>query len=308
MSKSRLRLGTRASALARWQAEWVAKRLVALGIEVELVPITTRGDANTQEAIGKIGSPGVFTKEIQRALLDYRIDLAVHSLKDWPTDPVEGLVIAAVPERENPQDVLVSRKGTLHELPEGAAVGTESLRRRAQLLHVRPDLQMLPIRGNVDTRLAKLTDGDFDALVLARAGLVRLGLEQHITQEFTAEIMLPAVGQGALAVEARGNDDSTLGAVSPLDHAPTHCAVLAERSLLAQLNGGCLAPVGAWAKSRADGSLHLEAAVLSLDGVQRLAADGLSAEADAIALGAEVAGRLLDAGADQLIEAARRGQ
>ncbi len=308
MSKSRLRLGTRASALARWQAEWVAKRLVALGIEVELVPITTRGDANTQEAIGKIGSPGVFTKEIQRALLDYRIDLAVHSLKDLPTDPVEGLVIAAVPERENPQDVLVSRKGTLHELPEGAAVGTESLRRRAQLLHVRPDLQMLPIRGNVDTRLAKLTDGDFDALVLARAGLVRLGLEQHITQEFTAEIMLPAVGQGALAVEARGNDDSTLGAVSPLDHAPTHCAVLAERSLLAQLNGGCLAPVGAWAKSRADGSLHLEAAVLSLDGVQRLAADGLSAEADAIALGAEVAGRLLDAGADQLIEAARRGQ
>ena len=238
-----LRLGTRASALARWQADWVAGQLTAAGHAVELVPIATQGDTSATAPIGSIGSPGVFTKELQRALLDGRIDLAVHSLKDLPTDPVEGLVLAAVPEREDVADVLVSRdRMPLAALPRGAVMGTGSLRRRAQLLHFRPDLEMRDIRGNVDTRLQKLRAGQFDAIVLAAAGLKRLGLAGEATAAIPLEIMLPAVGQGALGIESRVDDAITHSALAPLVHSPTQQAVIAERALLAQLAGRMSGP------------------------------------------------------------------
>ncbi len=251
MSQARLRIGTRGSALARWQAGWVADRLTELGAGVELIPITTRGDAQTKVSIGSLGTTGVFTKELQRALLDDRIDVAVHSLKDLPTDVVQGLCLAAVPERESNRDALVSARGLrFSELPPAALIGTGSLRRRAQLRHARADLRMGDVRGNVDTRLEKLADGQFDALVLAHAGLKRLGLDGHITELLDPQVMLPAVGQGALGIEARADDPAVLDALAPLDHGSTHAAVLAERALLAHLAGGCLAPIGAWAARR----------------------------------------------------------
>jgi hydroxymethylbilane synthase len=308
MSKLRLRLGTRASALARWQANWVAARLTSAGVEVELVLITTKGDAQTRDPIGNLGSPGVFTKEIQRALLDERVDLAVHSLKDLPTDEVEGLCLAVVPERASPRDVLISRDELpFDQLPAGAAIGTGSLRRRAQLLYARGDLQMRDIRGNVDTRLEKLSAGEFDAIVLAEAGLKRLELEDRITEVLTADWMLPAVGQGALGIESRISDRVTRHTLAVLDHAPTHQAVLAERSLLKQLSGGCLAPIGAWGRVSAGGQLQLDAAVLSPDGRERLAATATAAASDAVQLGITLAAQLIAGGARQLIAQARVG-
>ena len=305
----RLRLGTRASALARWQANWVAARLQQHGHEIELVPITTKGDAQTRDPIGNLGSPGVFTKELQRALLEDRIDLAVHSLKDLPTDEVAGLCLTAVPERESPRDALVSREGlSFADLPEGAIIGTGSLRRRAQLLHARGDLKMQGIRGNVDTRLSKLDGGEFDALVLAEAGLKRLNLADRITQILPSDWMLPAVGQGALGIECRSDDESTRGALALLDHLDSHRAVLAERSLLAALAGGCLAPIGAWARATSDGQLLLEAAVLSTDGRQRIAGSAVAAASDAVALGARLAATLVAQGASELIAQARTGE
>ncbi|MEX0677696.1 MAG: hydroxymethylbilane synthase [Pirellulales bacterium] len=306
MSTLRLRLGTRASALARWQAHWVAAQLTSRGIDVELVPVTTRGDVHKRDRIENLGSPGVFTKELQRALVDRRIDLAVHSLKDLPTESVEGLCLAAVPERESPRDALVSREGLrFDQLPPGAAVGTGSLRRRAQLLYARSDLRLLDVRGNVDTRLKKLAGGGYDALVLAQAGLVRLGLEDQITEVFEPDRMLPAVGQGALAIEARAADRETCQAVAPLDHGPTRQAVVAERVLLANLRGGCLAPVGAWARLQSDGLLRLDAVVLSPDGRRRLAAFAAGPIDEAPRLGADVAARLIADGASELIAQSR---
>lgn len=306
MSTLRIRLGTRASALARWQAHWVAAQLTSRGVDVELVPVTTRGDVHKRDKIENLGSPGVFTKELQRALLDDRIDLAVHSLKDLPTESVEGLCLAAVPERESPRDVLVSREGLrFDQLPRAATIGTSSLRRRAQLLHARSDLQPRDVRGNVDTRLKKLADGDFDALLLAHAGLVRLGLEDQITEILEPDRMLPAVGQGALAIEARTTDRETCAAVAPLNHRPTRQAIIAERSLLAALRGGCLAPVGAWARIQSDGQLRLDAVVLSVDGRRRLAAFGSGAIDEAPRLGADVAARLIADGARELIAQSR---
>jgi hydroxymethylbilane synthase len=306
MTPSRLRIGTRASKLARWQANWVATQLTAAGVEVELVPITTRGDVD-HGRIDQLGGVGLFTKELQRALLDEQIDLAVHSLKDLPTDVIAGLAIAAVAEREDVCDVLISRGGEpLDQLPAGAGLGTSSLRRKAQLLHARRDLEMRDIRGNVDTRLQKLADGQYDAIVLAYAGLKRLGLDGRITQILATDVMLPAVGQGALAIEARDGDQRTRQAVAPLDHAPTHQAVIAERTLLAELAGGCLAPVGAWGRQQPDGQLRLDAVVLSPDGRQRLAARGAAAGDEAERLGTEVAHQLLNQGAAALINLARQ--
>lgn len=308
MANLRLRLGTRASALARWQADWVAAQLISRNVDVELVPITTRGDQSQDDAIGNIGSPGVFTKELQRALLERRIDLAVHSLKDLPTEEVEGLCLAAVPEREDPRDALISRRGLrLDELPAGATVGTGSLRRRAQLLHARSDLVMRDVRGNVDTRLKKLADGQFDALVLAHAGLKRLGLAGQITEILDPEVMLPAVGQGALALEARADDNPTRTSVEPLDHRVTRQAVVAERALLADLEGGCLAPIGAWARLESAGQMRLDAVVLSADGRQRIADFAASSIDAARRLGGEVAARLIEAGARELIRQSRAG-
>lgn len=309
-----LRLGTRASPLARWQAGWVADQLAARGVPVELVPLTTQGDVQSGP-LGQIGGQGLFTKEIQRALLDGRIDLAVHSLKDLPTAPVPGLVLAAVPPRESTADCLVSRSGVGWEkLPHGARVGTGSLRRKAQLLHLRPDLQVTDIRGNVETRLAKLDQGQFEAIVLAEAGLRRLGLFKRATQVLPRQLMLPAVGQGALGVETRQDDAATRAAVAALDDPTTHAAILAERTLLAALRAGCLAPVaalGEWIRGR----LTLTAVVLSPDGRQKIAASDQMeiSEANSLAtfhdlahaLGEKVAAQLLSQGAEQLIQAAR---
>jgi hydroxymethylbilane synthase len=320
-----LRLGTRGSQLARWQAEWVAGELRRLGHAVELVEIATRGDVERARSIEEIGTRGVFTKEIQRALLAGEVDLGVHSLKDLPTEPVEGLVIAAVPPRESAADVLVIRAGSgeqgagsrePHEisrasllasrslLPIGARVGTGSLRRQAQLRHVRADLRTEDIRGNVDTRLRKLDEGQFDAIVLAEAGLRRLGLAERITQVLPFEVMLPAIGQGALAIECRADDNETRAAIAALEDSATRAAVTAERALLAHLRGGCMAPVGAW--GRIEGNvLHLSAVVLSADGSQRLAANDSDSAEDAELLGRRVAEKLLAAGAGELIRSSR---
>jgi len=301
-----LRLGTRASALARWQAEWVARQLISAGVQVELVPIATRGDREQQEPIGSLGAQGVFTKEIQRALLDGRVDLAVHSLKDLTTEPVPGLTLAAVPTRGPAADVLVGRDhGTLEELPAGSVVGTGSLRRRAQLLHARADLVVADLRGNVETRLAKLDAGQFDAVVLAEAGLARLGLAGRSTQVFPPEIVLPAVGQGALAVEARADDAATLAAAVWLEDAPTRAAVTAERAMLAALEGGCLAPIAAWGRVEND-RLMLDGRVLSPDGTRRLDASLAGPVEDATTLGRRGADALLAQGAEELIRLARR--
>jgi hydroxymethylbilane synthase len=311
-----LRLGTRASKLARWQAEWVAGELQRLGHAVELVEIATRGDLEQVVAVEEIGTRGVFTKEIQRALLAGDVDLAVHSLKDLPTEPVESLMLAAVPTRESSADVLVLRAGsgergagsknTFSDLQTGARVGTGSLRRQAQLLHVRPDLQVADVRGNVDTRLRKLDEGQFDALVLAEAGLRRLGLADRASQVLPLNVMLPAVGQGALGIECRVEDADTRAILASLNDAATRAAVTAERTLLEHLRGGCMAPVGALG-SIVKGELSLSAVVLSADGVRRLVASETGSPTDAEPLGIRVADALLAQGAAELIASSRNG-
>lgn len=301
----RLRLGTRASDLARWQADWVTARLAELAVSVDLVPVTTSGDRQQAGPVAAIGIPGVFTKEIQRALLDDRIDLAVHSLKDLPTDPVDGLCLAAVPERASPSDSLVCRvSASFNELPKGASVGTGSLRRRAQLLHARPDLRMLDIRGNVDTRLRKLDQGDFDAIVLAEAGLRRLGMGDRITQGLSP-IVLPAVGQGALGLETRTADHDLRELLEKLNHPPTHTAVLAERALLAALEGGCLAPIAAWGRVE-DGMLVLTGRVIHPEGREMIEITLTGDASQAEQLGNRVADELTGRGATALIQAARQ--
>jgi hydroxymethylbilane synthase len=291
--------------LAQWQANWVAAELRRHGVSVELVNITTSGDER-QTGAGPITGTGVFTKEIQRDLLAGRIDLAVHSLKDLPTDVVPGLVLAAVPERAAVADVLVSdRYDSVDALPPGAVVGTGSLRRRAQLLHYRNnELEVRDIRGNVDTRLRKLREGHYEAIILAQAGLERLGLRDRITQVLPLDMMLPAVGQGALGIEAREDNAATRSALAVLNHAPTHSAVLAERAMLAALEGGCLAPIAAWGRIEG-GQLHLTGRVLDPAGLQILAAEG-RAVADDAELGKRVAAELLSQGAAELIAGCRR--
>ncbi len=305
----KIRIGTRASALARWQANWVAERLAELDVDVEIVLISTSGDQNRSGPIGTLGQTGVFTKEIQRALLDETVDLAVHSLKDLPTEAVEGLSLAAVPPRERCGDVLISRdEKKLPDLPERSRIGTGSLRRQAQLKHMRSDLHVADIRGNVETRIAKLDAGDYDAIVLAEAGLLRLGLADRITEIISKDRMLPAIGQGALGLETRANDKPTREALKPLDDQSTHASVLAERSLLATLRGGCLAPVGAWGRLDDAGELKLDAVVLSRDGQQCLHAAQSGDLADAKEIGSSVATELLKAGAADLIQLARSGE
>jgi hydroxymethylbilane synthase len=304
MKTLQLRLGTRASLLAQWQANWVTAELRQRGFEVELVPITTSGDQQ-QTASGPIAGTGIFTKEIQRELLDERIDLAVHSLKDLPTETVPGLALAAVPQRAPVADALVcDRFDCLELLPPGAVVGTGSLRRRAQLLNYRPDLEMRDIRGNVDTRLRKLHEGHYEAIILAQAGLERLALAKHITQVLPLSLMLPAVGQGALGIEARAHDTATREALAFLDHMPTHAAVTAERALLAALHGGCMAPIAAW--GRMDGEqLILSGRVLDPAGARKLEAMQSGTVDQAESLGRSVANVLLEQGAAALIAECR---
>ncbi len=301
-----LRLATRKSPLARWQAQWVAQLLAQAGVSTQLVFVTTRGDRQQSTSIARLGAQGVFTREIQQAVLDGRADAAVHSLKDLPTDPVPGLLLAAVPRRGPVQDVLIARNGlTLEQLPAGAAIGTGSLRRRAQLLRRRGDLKFVAMRGNVDTRLEKLRRGECDALMLAEAGLQRLGLQQHVTQRLPLEWVLPAVGQGAVGVECRRDDAAAREALARIDDAATHQAVLAERALLRSLRGGCLAPVAALAQV-VHQRLRLQAVVLSPDGTHRLHTTVTGEPEQAESLGEEAARELLDRGAAELIEQARR--
>lgn len=303
-----IRIGTRASKLARWQSDWVAQRLGALGHQVTIVEIETSGDAQQQGPIGAIGVQGVFTKEIQRALLDGRVDLAVHSLKDLPTTPVEGLKLAAVPEREAVRDALVlpapagvaSGKASIATLPQNARIGTGSFRRRAQLLHRRPDLEVLDIRGNVDTRLRKLDAGEYDAILLAEAGLRRLGLAERVTLPIPTEEILPAPGQGALGLECRDYDTQTLQAVESLNHAATRAAVTAERTALAKLEGGCLAALGALGSVEGD-TLRLSVVVLSEDGQQRKEHRAIGLIETPEVLGEQVAEALLEQGAAKLL-------
>ena len=302
-----LRLGTRASALARWQADWVAAQLTATGAKVELVPITTQGDAVQKESIAALSSsPGVFTKELQRALLDNQIDLAVHSLKDLPTDRIDGLVLTAVPERASPWDVLVSRNGqTLDQLPAGARIGTGS---QAGVLSC--SFGDLICRCTTSAAMstpgcASSREGQYDALVLAQAGLERLALADQVTQVLPAEIMLPAIGQGALGIECRTDDQATREACVVLNDPNSHSAVIAERAMLAALLGGCLAPVGGWTSVTSHGLLRLTGVVLSGDGRQRIVAEATGPIVEASELGRQVAKQLLAQGAAALIAAAR---
>ena len=300
-----LRIGTRASKLAQWQANWVAQQLRQLGATVELVKITTSGDVEQSGAIASLGQQGVFTKEIQEALLDGRADLAVHSLKDLPTEQVQGLVLVAVPVRENVADALVANQGrSLAELPAGARVGTGSLRRLSQLQHLRPDLEVLGIRGNVDSRLRKLDEGEYDAIILAAAGLQRLGWAERITERLEPPKMLPAVGQGALGIECLEAVQDVCELVSKLDHYDSHQATSAERAMLALLHGGCSVPVGAWGRLE-KGMLVLDGLVANLQGTQVLKASSRGSVADASTIGEEVAQQLLGQGAAEIISAAR---
>jgi hydroxymethylbilane synthase len=302
-----VRIATRASRLALWQANHVAEllRSVAPDIVIEVVHVTTAGDRDQTGKLSSFGGLGVFTREVQKSVLERTADIAVHSLKDLPTEAAAGLVLAGVPGREETADALVlpapaAMLADLAALPIKARLGTGSLRRRAQLLHLRPDFQMAEVRGNVETRLKKLDAREFDALVLAVAGLRRLGLAGRISLELSPPVMYPAVGQGALGVECRDDDSQTMALLSRIDHPATRSRVTAERALLAHLRAGCHAPVGA-ATLFEGAAMVLEGVVLSPDGTQRVFADGYDSAANAEALGRIVAERLLQQGAGRLI-------
>jgi hydroxymethylbilane synthase len=301
-----LRIGTRGSALARWQAESVRARLAQLSVPAELVLIRTSGDRDAKTPLHAMAGKGIFIKELEDALLDGRIDLAVHSMKDVPTELPAGLGIAAICERQDVRDALVSRDGQgLTGLPAGALVGTSSLRRQAQLLNQRPDLRMVEMRGNVDTRLAKVARGDCDAIVLAKAGLERLGFTQRIKEVLTPDVFIPAAGQGAIGVETRLDDNAVNQAVRQLDHVDSRIAVEAERAVLAGLEGGCSLPLGVWARA-SDREFIIDACVLAADGSEALRVRRAGAPRDAAELAPEVAAALRESGAERLLRAAGR--
>jgi hydroxymethylbilane synthase len=299
---AKLKLGTRGSALALWQANWTKSELEKQWSElsVELVPIKTTGDKVLDVPLAKIGGKGLFTKELDEALLDGRIDLAVHSLKDVPFQLPAGIDLAAIPEREDPRDAFVSVGPRLQELPAGARIGTSSLRRQVQLRHRFPALSLVTLRGNVDTRLRKLSAGEFDGIVLAVAGLKRLGHEHRITQILDDDIMLSAVGQGALGIVCRSDDAPTRAMLHALDDASTRTAVTAERGLLRTLGGSCQIPIAGRAKF--DGErLTIKGLVASLDGT-RIVADEISGAASRPAeLGLELGQKLLSRGAGEIL-------
>lgn len=301
--RTALVLGTRASKLALQQSEWFQARVqeIVPDVTVTLIRIQTSGDKILDVPLAKIGGKGLFVKEIEEALLSGAIDFAVHSMKDVPTQLPEGLEILCVPPREDSRDALISRTGCrFHDLPVGALVGTSSLRRQSQFLHARPDLRIEMLRGNLDTRLKKLKDGQFDAIILAAAGLRRLGWAQEITEYLDPQLCLPAIGQGALAIEGRSDDQFVRSIVSRLTHQPTQIAVTAERALLHRLEGGCQVPIAAYATLTQDG-VQLEGLVASVDGktVIRDVVRGTSAEAQI--LGTRLAEQLLSRGADKIL-------
>jgi hydroxymethylbilane synthase len=306
-----LRIATRGSALALWQANYVRERLAQFhGIDCELVRIRTSGDNFQSSSVAQLnqetGTKGIFIKELEEALLAGTADLAVHSMKDVPTENPAGLTFPAITKREDVRDCLVSRDGTkLKDLASGARVGTSSLRRQAQLRHHRPDLQLLDLRGNVDTRLRKVAAGEFDAIVLATAGMNRLGARDRITEIIPPEIVLPAVGQGALGIETRADDREIMRLVATLDDPESHAAVTAERALLRELEGGCQVPLGAWARQE-KGELRLEACVFSADGTEFVRRDLSGHVDDAERLGVRLGQILIEAGADRILRLAGR--
>ena len=295
-----INIGSRGSQLALWQAHWIQARLEKLGEQCRIEIIKTTGDKITDVALSQVGTKGLFTKEIEEALLAGAIDIAVHSLKDMPTELPAGLALAAIPEREDPRDALIGRR--LEDLAPGARVGTGSLRRAAQLRALRPDLQIEDIRGNVDTRLRKLDDGRYDAIVLAAAGLRRLGLDHRIAEIFDPSVMCPAVGQGALAVETRADNGPAFQIARDLEDLDTRTAVTAERAVLASLGGGCQAPMGAHATVESR-SVLLHAILVSPDGTQLIRQEMLGPVDEAAALGHALGHQLLAAGGKQILEA-----
>jgi len=299
-----LRIGTRGSMLAKWQAESVRKRLfAAAGVEAEIVIIKTAGDKLQHMPLTAIGGKGIFIKELEEALLEESIDLAVHSVKDIPTDTPSRLSFPAVCHRDDVRDCLVG--ATLTSLRQGARVGTGSLRRQAQLLHLRPDLDIRDLRGNVDTRLRKVESGEYEAIMLSKAGLDRLGLSQRISEVLSPEVCMPAVGQGAIAVECRLKDSEAADILALLDDAETRTAIIAERALLGALQGGCQVPLGAWARIER-GELVLEACVCSPDGVQYVKQRATAAPDQAAQLGEHMARLLVEAGARTILEEVSR--
>jgi hydroxymethylbilane synthase len=299
-----LRIGTRGSMLAKWQAELIRKRLfAAAGVEAEIVIIKTAGDKMQHIPLTQIGGKGIFIKELEEALLGETIDVAVHSVKDIPTDIPSRLMFPAVCRRDDVRDCLVG--STLANLRQGARVGTGSLRRQAQLLHLRPDLDIRDVRGNVDTRLRKVESGEYEAIVLSKAGLDRLGLSQRIAETLPPDVCMPAVGQGAIAVECRLKDAEAGDILAHLDDAETRTAIIAERALLAALQGGCQVPLGAWARIER-GELVLEACVCSVDGAQYVKQRATAAPDQAAQLGEHMARLLAEAGAQSILEEVSR--
>lgn len=301
-----IRIGTRGSALALAQAGWVRQKLEGRypGLKVEAITIKTSGDRFLNTPIKAIGGKGIFVKEIEEALLRKEIDLAVHSMKDLPTEIPIALTIAAIPEREDPRDVLVSlNHRPLKDLPSGARVGTGSLRRRSQILHYRPDLLVLPIRGNIDTRLKKMDRGEVDALIMALAGLRRIGKEDRVSEYISPEICLSAVAQGALGLESR-EGDRVIHAMAFLHHLPTAMEVLAEREFLRRLGGGCQIPVGARACMAGD-QIRLMGVVGDVDGRKLFRGEVLGPAKEAEKLGQELAEQLLKKGADEILSISR---
>jgi hydroxymethylbilane synthase len=299
-----LTIGTRGSKLALWQANWVKERLEHQhpGTRVALDVIKTKGDKILDVPLAKVGGKGLFVKEIEEALLNGRIDIAVHSMKDMPAEIPEGLSIGAVPPREVPVDVLIAREGLpLNELGPAPRIGTSSLRRAAQLRHARPDTRITPLRGNLDTRLRKLQDERLDAIVLAAAGVKRLGMTARITEYLTPEVMLPAVGQGALCIETRREDPAVAPLIASLDHTETHQAVLAERAFLARLEGGCQVPIAGHATLERE-TLSLTGLVADLEG-RTLLKETLAGPADqARTIGLNLAEALLAKGARTILD------
>ena len=306
--KKTIRIGTRGSQLALWQANYIKGRIEQAfpKLTVELEIIKTKGDRITDRPLAMIGGKGLFVKEIEAALLEKRVDLAVHSMKDMPGELPEGLEIGAIPERENPFDVMISRENlALADYPQGAKIGTASLRRGSQLKHLRPDLEILSIRGNLDTRLKKLKAGEYDAIVLAAAGLHRLGQKDEITQYLTEETMVPAVGQGALCIETRKNDADIAPVMAELDHEPTRVCVSGERAFLKQIEGSCHIPVacfGIITPGNQEGQILLTAVVASEDGKDVIKETLSSPIADVEAKGRELAIQLLENGGKRILE------
>ena len=304
MLEKTLKIATRQSPLALWQANYVKDRLQQLypDLIVELVPMVTKGDVILDSPLAKIGGKGLFVKELENALLNKEADIAVHSMKDVPMQFPEGLGLAVICKREDPRDAFVSNSyRTFTELPQGAVVGTSSLRRQCQLKALRPDLDIRSLRGNVGTRLSKLDNGDYDAIILASAGLIRLGLADRIASFIEVEQSLPAAGQGAVGIECRTDDVQVKQLLAPLADAETTCCVLAERAMNNHLQGGCQVPIGGYAVLQ-QGQLYLRALVGNVDGSQIIRAEGKSAVKNADVLGVQIAEQLLAQGADKILQ------